>query len=150
MNEDQFQIGGIAHFTPPELSESTDRICAVLPARAFMTDPSGFLDDDFSQVRQGMRKIRNCCRSVQQLLHIDSKDFTVLELIEDVLLFFKRRGALQPGLQLPPHRFFVEYCEILENGEQISEMCTQEVIPEKVARPQKVSKSSHSFFAGRE
>src|SRR5499426_3743702 len=99
MNEQYFEVGGVAHLPPAEFAQAADREPrrrTVSPRRlsmqfgdALVTYPGGLVEGDLCEIGQRLREIHQRDLRVEQMLDIDQKDLAVFEPVEGFLLLFK-------------------------------------------------------------
>ena len=105
VNEQHFEIGGVAHLAPAEFAQAADRERrrrTVSPRRlsmqfdeALITDPGGLIERDLGEIGQRLREIHQRDLRVEQMLDIDQKDLAVLEPVEGFLLLLKSTSSRQ-------------------------------------------------------
>src|SRR5262245_54179384 len=99
VNEQHFEVGGVAHLAPAELAQAADREPrrgTVSPLRlsvrfgqALVTNPGGLVEGDLGEIGQRPREIYQRDLRVEQMLDVDQKDLAVLEPVEGFFLLLK-------------------------------------------------------------
>src|SRR5437764_15481386 len=108
MNEQEFEIGGIAHLSAAELAQSAYRERARrMIAEMFKPDRGGFIEYDFREIGKPLREFHQCDLWIQEMLRIDKKYPIVLEPIQDLPFFFDSRGVRKVRAEFPTQDIFV-------------------------------------------
>src|SRR5262245_14944864 len=99
VNEQNFEVRGVAHLAPAEFAQAADREPrrrTVIPRRlsmrfgeALVTYPGGLVESDLGEIGQRLREIHQRDLRVEQMLDIDQKDLAVLEPVEGFLPLLK-------------------------------------------------------------
>src|SRR5262249_2702775 len=99
VNEQHFEVGGVAHLAPAEFAQAADREPGrrtVGPRRlsmrldqALVTDPGGLIERDLGEIGQRLREIHKRDLRVEQMFDIDQKNLAVLEPVEDFPLLLE-------------------------------------------------------------
>src|SRR5262249_57576998 len=117
-----------------------------------MTDSGGLIERDLGEIGQRLREIHQRDLRIEQMLDVNQKHLAVLEPVEGSLLLFESTGLRQTGGEMSSQRLFVRsqfrFSEVFQNRKQIFEAQTQEVVPQEVARADRMSGQIHSLLAG--
>src|SRR5262245_30418680 len=122
VNEQHFEIGGVAHFATAEFAQAADREPGRrtvgprrLPMRldqALVTDTGGFIERDLGEIGQRLREIHQRDPRVEEMIDINQKDLAVLEPDEGSHLLLESARSRQTLCEPSSQRLFarLQFC----------------------------------------